>query len=85
YTPGLAQAVASLSSEMSDPVTGEVTKTVQGLQTQSTGLTSQISFYASIVSQEKQLLQNQYANLESQLGTLKDQSSELSSALAGLS
>jgi len=84
YTPGLAQAVASLSSAMSDPVKGEVTHTVQGLQTQSTGLTSQIAFYASIVSQEQKMLQNQYANLETQLGTLKNQSSALSSALAGL-
>jgi len=85
YTPGLAQAVASLASAMSDPVHGEVTQTVHGLQTQSTGLTSQIAFYASLVSQEQTMLQAQYANLESQLGALKNQGSELTSALAGLS
>jgi flagellar hook-associated protein 2 len=84
YTPGVAQAVASLAGTMADPVTGEITRTITGLQTQSTGLNTQISFYAQIVAQQQKLLMAQFASLESQLGALKNQSSELASQLSKL-
>jgi len=84
YTPGVAQAVASLSSAMADPVDGELTQTVKNLQTQSTGLNTQINFYAQIVAQQQKLYMAEFASLESQLGALKNQSSELASQLAQL-
>ncbi|HXY27765.1 MAG TPA: flagellar filament capping protein FliD, partial [Acidimicrobiales bacterium] len=55
YTPGLAQAAATLASAMADPVQGEVTQTIKGIQTESVGLNSQISFYAAIVAQQQKL------------------------------
>ncbi|HUO49734.1 MAG TPA: flagellar filament capping protein FliD [Acidimicrobiales bacterium] len=85
YTPGVAQAVASLASAMADPVTGEITQTIKGMQTQSTGLNSQISFYAQIVAQQQKLYMAEFATLESQLGALKNQSSELAAQLSKLS
>lgn len=85
YTPGLAQTLATLATSMSDPSSGEITQTIQSMQTQSTGLNSQIQFYANIVSQQQKVLMNEYANLEATIGSLKNQSSSLASQLAGLS
>jgi flagellar hook-associated protein 2 len=85
YQPGIAQSLTSLASTMSDPTKGEITKTVQNLQSQSTGLNSQIAFYANIVSQEQKMLLNQYATLEETIGTLKNQGSALTAELAQIS
>jgi flagellar hook-associated protein 2 len=85
YQPGIAQSLTSLASAMSDPTQGEITQTVKNMQAQSTGLNSQISFYASIVSREQTSLLNQYANLEETIGTLKNQGSALTAELAQIS
>ncbi len=84
YSPGLAQQAASMASAMSDPVTGSVTQTITSLQTESQGLTNQIQFYAQIVAQQQQVLMNQFAALEAQLGSLKNQSQSLAAALSQL-
>jgi flagellar capping protein FliD len=85
YQPGIAQSLTSLASAMSDPTQGEITQTVKSMQAQSTGLNSQISFYANIVSQEQTMLLNQYATLEETIGTLKNQGSALTAELAQIS
>jgi len=85
YQPGLAQSLTSLASAMSDPTDGEITQTVKNLQEQSTGLNSQIAFYANIVSQEQTMLLNQFATLEETVGTLKNQGNALSAELAQIS
>ncbi len=84
YQPGIAQSLSSLASSLSDPTTGSITQTISNLQDQSSGLNSQIAFYANIVSQEQKMLLNQYATLEQTLGTLKNQSSALTAELAQL-
>ncbi len=85
YQPGLAQVLSSVADSMSNPVTGSITQTVQGLQTQSNSLTPQITMYQQIVDQEQKLLMAKYATMESVLGTLKNQSSALASELAKIS
>ncbi|HVC69105.1 MAG TPA: flagellar filament capping protein FliD [Acidimicrobiales bacterium] len=82
YLPGIAQSLTSLAGAMSDPTQGEITRTIKNLQDQSTGLNSQIAFYANIVAQEQQMLLGQFAKLEQTLGTLKNQSSALAGELA---
>lgn len=84
YSPGMAQQLSSLASAMSDPSTGAVTATVQGLQNESTGLDPQISFYAALASREQTALQLLFSNLEVQLGSLKNQGAALTSALSNL-
>ncbi len=84
YTPGLAQALATVANSMANPVTGAITQTVQSMQNQSAALTPQIQMYQRIVSQEQQMLSNKYANMESVLGTLKNQSSALTGELASI-
>jgi flagellar hook-associated protein 2 len=85
YQPGIAQSLTSLASAMSDPTQGEITQTVKSMQEQSTGLNSQIAFYANIVSHEQTMLLNQYATLEETIGTLKNQGSALTAELAQIS
>jgi len=84
YQPGIAQALTSLGSAMSDPTSGAITQTVKNLQSQSTGLNNQIAFYAGIVNQQQRMLLNKYANLEQTLGNLKNQSTALSGQLTQL-
>jgi len=84
YTPGLAQALASVANSMANPVSGAITQTIQSMQNQSAALTPQIQMYERIVSQEQQMLSNKYANMESTLGTLKNQSSALAGELASI-
>ena len=63
YEPGIAQSLSSLASAMSDPTQGAITQTVKNIQNQSTGLNGQIAFYAGIVSQQQQMLLNQYRDV----------------------
>jgi flagellar capping protein FliD len=69
---------------MSAPVTGAISQTITGMQSQSARLTPQINWYSSIVSQQQQLLMAQYATMEENLGTIKNQASSLTSELAGI-
>jgi len=59
-----------------------IDRRIKNLQDQSTGLNSQIAFYANIVAQEQKMLLGQFANLEQVMGTLKNQSSALAGELA---
>ncbi len=85
YQPGIAQAAVTLANAMTDPVTGAITTMAKGLTTQATGLNTQISFEQMLASQEQKSLQQEFANLEVTLGTLKNQSAALTSALSQLS
>lgn len=84
YSPGMAQQMASYAYSASNPVNGSVTSTIKGLQSSSAALDPQISFYQSIVNQQSQMLQQEFANMEALLGSLKNQGSMLSSAIAQL-
>ena len=84
YAPGIAQSLDSMTSGLSDPIKGSITQTISNIQSQSSDLNSQITFYANIVSQEQQTLLKQFATLEETLGTLKNQSSTLAAQLAQL-
>lgn len=84
YSPGMAQALTTLSGDMADPATGTISGVIKGLQNESQGLTSQLSFYTNIANTEQQMLLQRFANLEAQLGTLKNQATTLSQQLAQL-
>lgn len=84
YQPGLAQVLGSLADSMSNPVSGAITTTVQNMQNQSSDLDPQIDMYEQIVQQQQTALTNKYANMESTLETLKNQSSSLTSELESI-
>jgi flagellar hook-associated protein 2 len=85
YSPGIAQALASLAAAMTAPVTGSITETIANLQGQSQGLNGQIAFYTTIAAEEQKMLSNQFSALQATLGSLQNQSQSLASALSGLS
>lgn len=85
YSPGLAQSLSNLSDAASNPATGTITQTITSIQNQAQNLNPQIQFYTNIMDAEQKVLLNRYANLESTVGTLKNQSSTLAQELSGLS
>jgi flagellar hook-associated protein 2 len=85
YKPGIAQSLATLTNAMSDPTTGAITGAARGLTQQANALTSQITFEQSLANAEQKSLQQEFSQLEVTLGSIKNQSSALASALSGLS
>lgn len=84
YSPGIAQSLAALADNLSNPTSGSVTSTISNIQNQATGLNPQIQMYQNIAAEEQKMLTDRYSQLQSTLGSLQDQSSSLSSALSGL-
>ncbi|HET9732168.1 MAG TPA: flagellar filament capping protein FliD [Acidimicrobiales bacterium] len=84
YTQGLAGQLGSAGWNASSPVNGSITETIQGLQSQYTTLGQQAASYDPLIATEKQMLQQQFQAMESQLGTLQSQGSYLSSQIAQL-
>ncbi len=84
YQPGIAQQLADLASFASNPANGSISETIQSLQSQSQSLNNQIQFYSNIAAEEQKMLTQQFAQLQTTLGMLQNQSQSLSSALAGL-
>lgn len=84
YQPGLAQQLQTLADGASNPITGSITATIKGLTSQSAGLNGEIANYVQVEASQQRLLQNEFATMEATLGTLKNQSAELSSAIAQL-
>ncbi|MFC0081281.1 flagellar filament capping protein FliD [Aciditerrimonas ferrireducens] len=84
YSPGIAQSLVTLASSMTNAVNGQITETINNLNQQSSGLTSQIDFYQNIAAEEQKLLTQQFSQLQVTLEKLQNQSTSLSSALAGL-
>jgi flagellar hook-associated protein 2 len=81
YNPGLAQQLQALASSASDPTTGTISTTIKGLSSQATGLNTQIANYQAVEDKQQTLLQAEFATMESTLGGLKNESSELTSAI----
>ncbi len=84
YEPGIAQQISNFAQGMSSAPGGVVTQAIKGLQNESTGLDPQISYYASLAAEQKQMLEQQFSQLEVQLGTLKSEGSALSQFVNGL-
>ena len=85
YQPGIAQSLNSLTTAMSSPVNGAITLAAQGLTTQATSMNTEISFDQQLAAAEQKSLQAEYSQLEVTLGSIKNQSSALASALSSLS
>lgn len=84
YSPGLAGHLGATAWSGSNPVNGWITSAIQGLQQESSNLTQQIAAYNPIIANEKAMLTQQFNAMETQMGTLKDQSNYLASQIAQL-
>lgn len=84
YSPGIAQQLASAADAASNVQTGALTDAINGLQQEASGLNSQITNYQNMEAAQQTTLQNEFATMEATLGQLKNESSQFSSAVAGL-
>lgn len=84
YTPGAAQRLATAMSGATDPATGSVTGAVKSLTAEATGLTSQIDMYQRLEQVQRNVLEQELVTMETNLGSLKNESAMLSSQLSGL-
>jgi flagellar hook-associated protein 2 len=84
YNPGIAARLDTVSSNAIDFGSGSITTAISGRQSTVTDLDSQIADWDTRLAAKEALLRQQFADLETALGKLKDQSSWLSGQLAGL-
>lgn len=84
YRPGVAQQLATAMNAATNTATGSISTTVKSLTDQATGLTSQIAMYEHLEAEQRTTLQKEYETMETNLGKLKDESTELTSELAKL-
>lgn len=84
YRPGIAQQLVTAMNAATNAATGSVTSAVKSLTTQATGLNSQITMYEHLEAEQRTTLQKEFDTMETNLGKLKDESSELTSELSKL-
>jgi flagellar hook-associated protein 2 len=84
YTAGIAQRLATLGTQATDPVSGTLSNVIDGQQSSVDDLTARIKDWDSRLAIQQASLQKQYAALEVTLGKLKDQSSWLTGQISGL-
>jgi flagellar hook-associated protein 2 len=84
YTPGIAGGLGTTGYGASAPITGSLTSTISSINQQITSLQQQYNNYTPMIQSEQKMLEQEFSNMEVQLGTLKNQGSSLSGALAQL-
>ena len=84
YTPGAAMRLNMVASGATDFANGSITSAVSSQQSVIRDLTDQIADWDDRLQLKQDLLKTQFANLETALGKLKDQSNWLSGQLASL-
>ncbi|HVW35011.1 MAG TPA: flagellar filament capping protein FliD [Acidimicrobiia bacterium] len=84
YTPGAAMRLNMVASAATDFANGSITNAINSQQSVIRDLTDQIADWDDRLQQKQDLLKTQFANLETALGKLRDQSNWLSGQLASL-
>ena len=80
----LPPSPSNLINATSTPGRGAITSAAQGLANESTSVNPPITFEQLLAQTEKTSLAQESSRLEEALGTMKNQSSALESALSGL-
>ena len=84
YTPGAAMRLNMVASGATDFANGAITNAINSQQGVIRDLAAQIADWDQRLELRQNLLKTQFANLETALGKLKDQSNWLAGQLAGL-
>ena len=84
YVPGVAARLNSVSSGAIDFGSGAITTAISGRQDKMTDLDTQIANWDVRLADKQAMLRQQFADMETALGKLKDQSSWLSGQLSSL-
>ena len=82
---GVAQRLAAVATQASDPVTGSITSSIASQNSTVTRLNDEISDWDTRLAARQQTLTNQFTAMEVALQKLQSQSQWLSSQLGGLS
>jgi flagellar hook-associated protein 2 len=84
YRPGAAQLLGEVANGAITPGTGSISTAITSLVDQATGLDPQIAMYEQMKASEHAVLVQEFATMEATLGRLKNESSQLASAIAQL-
>ncbi len=84
YTTGIAGGMGTTGYGASDPTTGSLTNTITSINQQISNLQQQYNAYTPMIQSEQQMLQQEFNNMEVQLGSLKNQGSYLAGEIAQL-
>lgn len=84
YTPGIAQQLVTLASEMTTSGSGALASEVSGLKAEATGLNTSIANYQALEASQQKVLQSEFTQMETTLGSLKNESSTITGALASI-
>lgn len=71
YSPGIAQGLATAAMHAVDPSTGSFTTTINGLNSQTGDLQSQIAAWNPILAEQQAQLVSQFTAMETALATLR--------------
>ena len=85
FTAGIAQRLLTKANMADDSVTGTLTTTISGVQSQVDTYDDSIKAFDARLQLQQANLQRQFTGLESALSTLKAQGNYLSGQLANLS
>ena len=84
YTPGIAQRASTAVDDATDAITGYITLTQNNLTDSIKSMNSDIADMELQISSYQDLLQKQFANMETVISQLKGTGSQLTNALAQL-
>jgi flagellar hook-associated protein 2 len=82
FTPGVAAQMEGLSEQYANPINGAFAFSLIKLNSLNTGLTSQLSDAATLLVQQRALLQQQFDAMETAIAGLKSTGDMLTAALA---
>jgi flagellar hook-associated protein 2 len=84
FTKGVGSVLSQALEQMSDSVTGYVTKTEQSLQTQMSNIDKNISDMEERITQDQEAMTQKYVQMETLISQLQSQSSWLTSQINSL-
>ncbi len=84
YSPGLAGQLGLVAASAAAPATGSLQATISGIQQQISMLQQQYNGYTPMIQSEQRMLEQEFASMEAQLGSLRNVGSELASQISQL-
>jgi flagellar hook-associated protein 2 len=82
YTPGIAQALASVAYAAGNPANGSLVNATAGVQSNMTNLTTEVKAWDPILQEQDVQLTDQYTAMETSLAALKSTQSSLTQYMA---
>lgn len=84
YSPGAAQRLVTAAAAATNPATGSMTSAIKSLTTEATRLNPEITMYTKLEASQRSVLQQEFDNMETRLGTIQNESSMLAHQLSAL-